>query len=163
MFFSKKASSIVEEASMGDLSVLTDIHRRSFTHSWNEGDFQKLLQDKTVQTLVLKRSSLLAKGQVVGFVLVRTVMDESEILTIAVDPDSRKTGAGRMLMEEVLRRLYRDRIAKLFLEVDASNKPALSLYQSLGFRKVGERKGYYRTASAEASLAWIMQIDVAGS
>ena len=163
MIFPKKTSSIVEEAAIEDLSVLTDIHHRSFAHGWSESDFQALFQDKTVETLVLKRSGLLAKEQVVGFVLARTVVDESEILTIAVDPTYRKSGGGRMLMDDLLRRLYRDRIAKLFLEVDASNKPALSLYQSLGFRKVGERKGYYRTASDTASLAWIMQIDVAGS
>ena len=162
VIFTKKATSIVEEAVIDDLPNLTDIHRRSFAHGWSESDFQTLFRDKTVESLVLKRSGLLITEQVVGFVLARRVLDESEILTIAMDPAFRKTGGGRLLMEELMRRLYRDRIAKLFLEVDASNKPALSLYDSLGFRKVGERKGYYRTATDAPSLAWIMQIDVAG-
>ncbi len=46
-------------------------------------------------------------------------------------------------MDDVIRRLYRERIAALFLEVDRTNQAAVQLYQRLGFKTVGERGKYY--------------------
>jgi ribosomal-protein-alanine N-acetyltransferase len=65
-------------------------------------------------------------------------------------------------MREVMRKLYADRMAKLFLEVDEDNQPALLLYQKLGFEKVGERKGYYTSGKEQAATALIMQIELDG-
>ena len=161
MILPLKASYLVTEATLDDVPALIDIHEKSFERGWNESEFESFIQDDQVESLVLRRSGFRMKDQVVGFVLARTVVDESEILTIAVHPDYRKIGGGRELMDAVLRKLYGNRIAKLFLEVDASNVAALSLYKRLGFEKVGERKGYYRTNSGDPSLAWIMQVDVA--
>ena len=158
MIFPLKTTSLVTQAAVDDVAALAAIHCRSFDRGWSAGEFQTLLGDKLVDCFVLRRSSFRIKDQVVGFVLVRSVLDEAEILTIAMDPDFRQTGGGRYLMDELMRKLYGDRVAKLFLEVDASNKPALSLYQKLGFEKVGERKGYYPSDTDGASLALIMQV-----
>ncbi len=147
-------------ATFEDISVLTAIHRRSFERGWSASEFQSLLGDKLVNCLVLRRSGFRIKDQIIGFVLTRSVLDESEVLTIAMDPDFRKTGGGRHLMTDLMRKLYGDRVAKLFLEVDVSNKPALSLYQNLGFEKVGERKGYYHSDTGNPSLALIMQVEL---
>lgn len=46
-------------------------------------------------------------------------------------------------MEHTIRELHRDRVDNLFLEVDATNQAAISLYKSLGFKQVGTRKAYY--------------------
>ena len=160
VIFPLKTTSLTTKAAFDDIAALTAIHRRSFDRGWSASEFQTLLADKLVECFVLRRSGFRIKDQVVGFVLARSVLDEAEILTIAIDPDFRKTGGGRDLMDELMRKLYGDRVAKLFLEVDASNKPALSLYQNLGFDKVGERKGYYHSDSDTASLALIMQVEL---
>lgn len=158
MIFPLKSTSLVVDASFADIDRLTDIHEACFARGWKASEFQSLLEDKMVTCLVLRRSTFRITDQVVGFVMVRCVLDEAEILTIAVDPDFQQAGCGHHLMADMMRKLYGNRIAKLFLEVDASNKPALSLYRNLGFEQVGERKGYYASGSGEASLALIMQV-----
>ena len=162
MIFSLKTTTLVVQAQMTDISALAEIHHRCFSRGWSESEFRTLLSDNQVRCLILKRSNLRVREEPVGFVLTRSVLDEAEILTIAISPDYRGFGGGRALMEELLRSLYGDRVAKLFLEVDGSNEPALSLYRSLGFEKVGERKGYYQSGGENASTAFIMQLGVSG-
>ena len=92
--------------------------------------------------------------------LVRVAADEAEILTIAVATSHRRRGVGRALIEEAMRRLYRDRVACLFLEVDAGNAAALALYHRLRFEKVGERKGYYAHGTVPGATALVMRADL---
>ena len=83
----------------------------------------------------------LKDGLQVGHVIYGNVMDEVEILTVAVDPGFRRQGIGLALM----RRIVRETQARtMVLEVRASNGPAIALYQKMGFANVGRRKGYYR-------------------
>nr|WP_321455101.1 ribosomal protein S18-alanine N-acetyltransferase [uncultured Cohaesibacter sp.] len=159
MIFPLKTTSLVMPASYADIDDLVDIHGRCFSRGWTFSEFQSLLQDKLVEALVLRRSTLRITDKPVGFVLARSVVDEAEILSIAVDPDHQRSGGGKQLMQEMIRYLYGNRVSKLFLEVDASNKAALSLYGGFGFTKVGERKGYYQHDNGESSTAWIMQIE----
>lgn len=162
MIFALKTTSLVTKANTEDIKALTDIHAKCFARGWSASEFRNLLAERLVDCLVLRQSSFRAKDQIVGFVLARSVLDEAEILTIGVDPDHQRCGCGRQLMEGLMRKLYGDRVAKLFLEVDASNDPALSLYRGLGFEKVGERKGYYTSTNDAASLALIMQVNLIG-
>ncbi len=129
---------MVEEATPSDHSVLAEIHERSFPSGWSEDDLAALARQPGVTILQARRSSLLGSRSILGFVILRVAADEAEVLTIAVDPRQRQRGVGALLMRHALSRLYADRIASLFLEVDAANAPALALYRRLGFRKVGE-------------------------
>jgi ribosomal-protein-alanine acetyltransferase len=80
-------------------------------------------------------------GRVVGFLVARaTAPDEREILNVAVDPASRHTGIGRILMEIVL---AETRGTAWFLEVRESNEAAINLYKTLGFSASGRRENYY--------------------
>ena len=78
-----------------------------------------------------------------GFALVRAIMDEAELLLLAVVPAHRRTGVGGALLRAVEADCGARGIVKLHLEVRAGN-PALRLYTGHGFAKVGERRGYYR-------------------
>ncbi len=78
-----------------------------------------------------------------GFSLTRAVMDEAELLLLAVAPPFRRSGVGRALMQGVVAECRRQAVATLHLEVRADNE-ALHLYRATGFAKVGERRGYYR-------------------
>lgn len=89
-----------------------------------------------------------------GFALIRTVLDEAEVLTIAVDPIAQRNGEGRALLAHVL--LAHPR-ATYFLEVAADNGPALALYRSSGFEEVGRRKGYYHRVDARPVDAFTMR------
>ena len=75
-------------------------------------------------------------------------------------PAHQRRGIGRALMEEALRRLYRDRTETVHLEVDSGNVPAVHLYESLEFRATGERTDYYRQGQARPRAALVMSRQV---
>lgn len=151
---------VVEAARVADAPDLAAVHAASFPHRWSAEEIEALLLDDTVFGLIARRANIFGTRSVVGFVLMRRVADEAEILTIAVDPRRRGRGLGRALVEHAFRRLYRDRVKAVFLEVDGGNASALALYRRLGFRKVGERKGYYRAGSEPGATALVMRADL---
>lgn len=77
--------------------------------------------------------------------LLRRVLDEAEVLTIAVDPGARRGGLGTALIAEAVAGFRELGVRTLHLEVSAANAPARAFYSALGFRETGRRKGYYRT------------------
>jgi ribosomal-protein-alanine N-acetyltransferase len=84
---------------------------------------------------------LIADGA--GFVLVRRVLDEAEVLTLAVHPDAQRGGVGRGLMWAAMCRAAAEGARTMFLEVAAGNMAARALYTGLGFTQVGLRRRYY--------------------
>lgn len=86
---------------------------------------------------------------VVGFALSRAIMDEAELLLIAVDPAARRRGVGAALLRSVIAECTGRGIARMHLEVRANN-PALSLYAAHGFERVGVRRNYYRNRAGAA-------------
>ncbi|HFI0228180.1 TPA: ribosomal protein S18-alanine N-acetyltransferase [Streptococcus suis] len=88
------------------------------------------------------------KGQeLVGFLAVQTVLDEMEILQIAVKADFQRLGIASQLMAAVM-----DWEGDIFLEVRESNSAAQALYIRQHFTKIGKRKDYYRNPVEDAVL-----------
>lgn len=79
----------------------------------------------------------------VGFALVRAVLDESELLLLAIHPRQRRKGIGRALLRSAIADAGARGATMMHLEVRANND-AVALYRNEGFRKIGERRGYYR-------------------
>ncbi|NLH81325.1 MAG: GNAT family N-acetyltransferase [Phyllobacteriaceae bacterium] len=152
---------VFEEAWAEDVDRLAALHGASFPGAaWTAADLAALLREETVFGVVARRANAFGSRSAVGFVLIRSVADEAEVLTVAVAPTHRRRGVARALMEEAMRRLYRDRVAHLFLEVDAGNQAALALYRRLRFEKVGERRGYYAHGSVPGATALVMRADL---
>lgn len=84
----------------------------------------------------------------VGFVLSRHVLDEEELLLIAVAPGVRLRGVGAALMEHMFAAARARGIAQIFLEMRRGN-PAIHLYNKFGFEPIGERRNYYRMANGD--------------
>jgi [ribosomal protein S18]-alanine N-acetyltransferase len=78
-----------------------------------------------------------------GFALTRTVLDEAELLLIAVVPRARRTGVGSALLRAVIADGQMTGTVRLHLEVRAGN-PAAKMYERHGFGRIGVRPGYYR-------------------
>ncbi len=91
-------------------------------------------------------------GKVAGFLVVRGVVAEAEILNLCVAPEKRRAGLAESLLAEAVAELRRTRIDRLFLEVRESNTPAISFYEKHNFRKTGRRPGYYRDPDEAAVL-----------
>ena len=88
--------------------------------------------------------------QVIGFVAARQVADEAEILNIAVHRDFRRKGVATALLLAALDKFRSSAIARVFLELRESNRPARALYERHGFVFSGRRKAYYRDPTEDA-------------
>jgi tRNA threonylcarbamoyl adenosine modification protein YeaZ len=125
------------------IPMLTKLHALCFEEAWNEEAFASLMASPGVGTLL----ALSAEGPV-GLLLYRVVADEAEILTLGVDPNLRRRGAGKALIECLLAL----KIPQVFLEVASTNKDAVQLYTQAGFNQVGLRKAYYSATGDDALI-----------
>ena len=89
---------------------------------------------------------------VVGYLCLWAVADEVHVTNLAVDPAWRGEGIGRFLLGTLLVRHRAAGARRAFLEVRPGNTEARRLYQSLGFREVGRRRGYYVDTGEDALL-----------
>lgn len=154
----KRREYVIEPMLMEDCPGVAQLHAACFKRGWTDGELVDLLKDDTVFGFVARQTGN-PGARPGGFVLVRSVLEEAEILTIGVDPRLRRRSLGNRLMDAVLRHLHGERVEALFLEVDAKNEAALALYRGFGFRQVGERPGYYGIGS-ERSGALVMRRDL---
>ena len=86
------------------------------------------------------------------------ILDEAHITNIAVHPEHRRRGVGRLLMETLMKEAVILKMERMTLEVRVSNKAAISLYKSLGFEEGGIRKGYYSNDREDALIMWNFHI-----
>ena len=91
-------------------------------------------------------------GRLAGFLAARKLADEMEILNLAVVPESRRQGIAGQLLRAAMKWAAAEGIAKVYLEVRASNAAAKAFYQSRGFHATGTRPNYYRDPADDAVL-----------
>ncbi|MBQ7792056.1 MAG: ribosomal protein S18-alanine N-acetyltransferase, partial [Clostridia bacterium] len=82
-------------------------------------------------------------GKVIGYVGMWNISGEGNINNVAVLPDYRRKGYGRLLLSHLISYAKEHQLLLLTLEVRASNEGAIHLYESCGFEVVGRRKKYY--------------------
>ncbi len=95
-----------------------------------------------------------------GFVLGRLLVDECELLTLAVAPSARRKGRGHALLSDFEARARAGGAATALLEVSAENAAARALYDSRGYREAGCRKKYYRTPEGRRVDALVLVRDL---
>lgn len=137
----------IRPATVDDLGAIHTIERSSFGDPWSRAAFAQALQAAEVSLAVATSDEPPA---VVGFVAVRAVADEAEILNVAVSPTARRGGVGRALVRHALAHAATAGAYSVFLEVRPSNEAAMTLYRSLGFVEVGRRPRYYRAPVEDA-------------
>lgn len=116
---------------------LAAIHAASFTRPrpWTADEFRGLLAEPA--------NFLIARDT--GFLLGRTVLDEAELLTVAVAPQARRAGLGATLLASFEDQARARGAATAFLEVAGDNAAAAALYAGAGWRAAGRRRDYYGT------------------
>lgn len=136
----------VRRATAADLPFLAALERAAFSLPQSEKDFENMLDAPDKVLLVAE-----ADGVPVGYIGAYTVVGETDILTVAVDPAARRQGIGRLLLTALIAALS-GVSAAIYLEVRESNAAARALYTSLGFSEIGIRRGYYRFPTEDAVL-----------
>lgn len=146
----------IEPGETRDAQDLARIHGQSFYRGWPIEEFVQFLADAASPVYI----ACDARRRIAGFALIRNVLDESELLTIAVDPKWRGKGIGRALMQAVFADLMHSPARRMFLEVDEQNRAAIRLYEKLGFAAISSRKGYYPRPDGSAAAALVMARDL---
>ena len=123
-----------------DLAAAYAIEKRSHAFPWSEKTFASN-QGELYLNLRLE-----VDGQLAAFAITQVVLDEATLFNIAVDPAYQRRGLGRALLEQLITQLEQRDVFTLWLEVRASNAPAIALYESLGFNEATVRRNYYPTA-----------------
>jgi ribosomal-protein-alanine N-acetyltransferase len=90
--------------------------------------------------------------EIAGFVAFHRVMEEAELRNLAVNPAHQRKGIARALLEAGFRTLQEAGVRRLFLEVRASNQPALAFYASAGFQLLYTRRDYYENPVEDARV-----------
>jgi ribosomal-protein-alanine N-acetyltransferase len=120
-----------------DVPEVMRVEQAAYDHPWTGGIFQDCLR-VGYSCWVCERGARL-----VGHSVMSVAVGEAHVLNVCVDPDMQGRGLGRRLLERVLN-VARERHADTaFLEVRVSNTRAIALYESVGFREIGTRRGYY--------------------
>ena len=123
------------------------LEKLCFSAPWSEASVAGELENPLSVWLVCED-----RGKVLGYVGSQTVLEESDMMNIAVLPEARRAGIGERLILSLIE-LLKDRGSRsLALEVRASNTPAISLYKKLGFLQVGRRPNYYRGPREDALI-----------
>jgi ribosomal-protein-alanine N-acetyltransferase len=131
-----------------DLSAVAEIDRTHQQEPWSESAFREELHKVHALCLVARTSRPAGKEQgsstiVVGYICSWIVADELQILNVTVERSFWNRGIGRALLRRAIDAGWQRGCARATLEVRPSNTAARGLYESLGFRVVGERPGFY--------------------
>ncbi len=129
-----------------DLDRAAAIEQATFPDPWSRDAFRHTLAGPSAFGFALDDEG----GALIGYGICTQVADEGEILNLAVDPGARRRGAGRRLLAAMLDFLESRGVREVFLEVRASNQPAIALYEASGFGRLGIRRGYYRRPTEDA-------------
>ncbi len=114
-----------------DLPALWMLHQKTGLSPFRNSEFTAWVNQNMAWVAV-------CEGQIAGFVLIQDAPDHQDVLLLVVAPLYRRQGIARRLMQTPLTLKK-----QMFIEVEATNTPALSLYQSLGFKPIGQRRDYY--------------------
>jgi ribosomal-protein-alanine N-acetyltransferase len=139
------AGARLRRAGPQDGRALADLHARTLETAWSEADLGALLAAGHGHAWLLVPEGEDAPA---GFVLMRIVADEAEILSLGVASEARRRGFARALLEASCADARRLDVKTVHLEVAADNGAALALYGGQGFREVGRRRGYYVRGAA---------------
>lgn len=137
----------IRDMTHDDLSMVSDIERRSYEFPWSHGVFRDCLL-AGYQNIVLVREQ-----QVAGYAVLSVAAGEAHILNICVDPAFRARGYGEKLLDELLFRARAAMVRQVFLEVRPSNDTALALYRKKGFHQVANRPAYYQASEGREDAA----------
>ena len=133
-----------------DIAEVVAVERLAYSAGWPPTAFERELTQNAMARYVVVRES--AHAPVVGYAGVWLMVDEAHVVTVAVIPDLRGRGLGKLLVHGLVTVAIEHGMALATLEVRPSNEVARKLYGLFGFYEVGVRKGYYADNHEDAVI-----------
>ena len=138
---------ILETMNAAHVAQIAALEKICFSDPWSERSIASELDNKLAFWLVAVEGE-----SVTGYIGSQTVMEETDMMNVAVHPDFRRQGIAEALVSGLVEQLKAMGSHCLTLEVRASNAPAIALYEKLGFAEIGRRKNYYRNPREDALI-----------
>ena len=138
---------VIERMESRHVPAVSRLERDCFSTPWSERSLLGELTNPLSTWLVAIDGEALA-----GYIGSQAVLDEADMMNLAVAPEYRRRGVGAALTAALAAALQARGVAALTLEVRASNAPAIALYEKLGFVRVGRRPGYYEKPREDALI-----------
>ena len=133
---------------VGDVKKVVELEEQLFTSAWGVSDFlYEILENQFSYNYVYEK-----ENQIVAYVGIWIMYEQSQITTIGVDKRYQRQGIGKALMQAMIDFAISQNCEVMSLEVRVSNHKAISLYESLGFERQAIRKDYYQDNQEDAYL-----------
>ena len=144
----------LREMTEADIPSLCALERECFSDPWSERLIRALSDSPWDSCIVLENDA----GEAIGYVNVRVVGGEAELMRICVTGAQRGKGLSHTLLLEGMREMLRRGAKTATLEVRAGNKAAVCLYEAHGFVLKGVRKRYYSNPDEDAAIYCISPV-----
>ena len=138
---------MIEPMKSFHVAQIAQLEEICFSDPWSERSIASELDNQLAFWLVA-----VEEGSVAGYIGSQTVMDETDMMNVAVHPDFRRKGIAEALVNSLVEQLRKMGSHCLTLEVRVSNAPAIALYEKLDFTEIGRRKNYYRNPREDALI-----------
>ncbi len=139
----------IRRLTLRDLGAVEEIERASYPTPWSRSMFAgELTKPSSISLGAFEDSAL------VGYVIVSRYVDAWHVMNVAVHPDRRGRGIGSALLDRLFAATASDARRGYTLEVRVSNGGAIRLYERLGFKGRGVRRGYYTDNREDALIMW---------
>ena len=128
----------IRKAINEDLTAILELDHRVLKTNWHGRLYLQEMEMPESHFTVLYLDE-----QLIGYLLLRIIIDEAEIMQFAIDPKYQKQGFGQNLYDSALQYITQAQVDKIYLEVETLNQKAISFYEKNGFEKIHIRKDYY--------------------
>lgn len=136
----------VTKMSAEHIAAIARLEKECFAELWSEASLTEELSNPDSHFLVA------VCGDVAGYIGVQEICGEAYITNVAVFDNHRKNGVGRMLLKTAEEGAKSRNCDFITLEVRVSNSPAISLYESEGYERVGIRKNFYASPIEDGAI-----------
>lgn len=128
----------IEKMNLNHLNELHEILISDFDDFWSFSTLKEELENENSSYIIGK-----INNEIIGFAGLKIIFEQADIMNIVIKKTYRNQGVGTLLLENLILLAKDLNISTLFLEVNEQNKPAIHLYEKLGFERLGIRKKYY--------------------
>lgn len=128
----------ITSMSFNDINCIEPNFSETFDKFWSIDILKSDFENENSKYIVAK-----IDNEIVGFAGIKIILDEADIMNIAVRKDKRKLGIGSVLLKKLIELALDYNCTSITLEVNENNLPAIRLYEKYNFEKIGLRKKYY--------------------
>lgn len=138
---------VVRKMKVDDIQRVYELSCESFSEPWSLDSIEKEMINPVASYFVAEK-----ENQIVGFGGMWHVIDEGEIINIAVHRSYQRQGIGKAILNQLMSEARERKLVVIHLEVRASNEAARMLYLNKGFHCIATRKAYYHEPTEDALI-----------